>query len=139
MWNVPLNTHRYLIEPLAGKHAKVMIYERYINFIKTVQNSKKLPVKYMYERIKDDTRSITGSNIREILILYDKDNILDINTKHIKNQMKFCEIPKEEEWRINLIKELTDVKQKNLNIDNNNETFMNNDQIDDLIYIAATS
>ena len=39
-----------------------------------------------------------------------------INIKHIKGQMKFNEIPKEEEWRISIIKELTDVKQKNLNI-----------------------
>ena len=74
-----------------------MIYERYINFIKTVEKSKKLPVKYMYECIKDDTRSITGSNIREILILYDKGNVHDINIKHIKGKIKFCEIPKEED------------------------------------------
>ena len=45
-----------------------MIYARYINFIKTIQKSTKLPVKYMYEIIKQDTRTIAGSGIREILM-----------------------------------------------------------------------
>ena len=63
MWDIPFQTHRYLIEPLAGIHAKIMIYTRYISFIKTIQKSTKLPVRYMYELVKRDTRHITGSNI----------------------------------------------------------------------------
>ena len=139
MWNIPLQTHKYLIEPLAGKHAKVMIYSRYINFIKSIQKRTKIPVKYMYELIYQDTRTITGSNIREILNVNNEENILKINVNHMKNKMKFCKIPIEEEWRVDMIKELTNVKQHNLNIEFENGDLLTNDEIDDLIYFAATS
>ena len=132
MWNIPLQTHKYLIEPLAGKHAKVMIYSRYINFIKSIQKRTKIPVKYMYELIYQDTRTITGSNIREILNVNNEENILKINVNHMKNKMKFCKIPIEEEWRVDMIKELTNVKQHNLNIEFENGDFLTNDEIDDL-------
>ena len=52
----------------------------------------------MYELINKDTRTITGSNIREILIEINKENILNVNINHMKNQMKFSETPKDEEW-----------------------------------------
>ena len=93
----------------------------------------------MYELINKDTRTITGSNIREILIEINKENILIVSITHMKNQMKFSQIPKEEEWRVNFIKELTNVKQHNLSIEFDNGNFMTNDEIDDLISFVATS
>ena len=93
----------------------------------------------MYELIFQDTRTITGSNIREILIENNEDNILNINVNHMKKEMKFFKILVEEEWRVDMIKELTNVKQHNLNIEFENGDLLTNDEIDDLIYFAAAS
>ena len=111
-----------------------MIYSRYINFIKSIQKSTKIPVKYMYELIYQDTRTITGSNIREILNANNEENILKINVNRMKNK-----IPIEEEWRVDMIKELTNVKQHNLYIEFENGDSLTNDEIDELIFFAATS
>ena len=57
----------------------------------------------------------------------------------MKNHMKFCKLPKEEEWRVKFIKEMTNVKQHNLSIEFDNGDFMTNDEIDELISFVATS
>ena len=139
MWDVPYNTHRYLIEPLSGLHAKTMVYTRFISFTKSIQKCTKYPVKYMYELIKSDTRTITGKNIRQILIETDHENILDVNINKLKRNMKFRKIPKEELWRINLIKELTDVKRNSLCVDFDDEQCLTTDDINDLVYFVSTS
>ena len=64
---------------------------------------------------------------------------MNINTNHMKNHMKFCKLPKEEEWRVKFIKEMTNVKQHNLSIEFDNGDFMTNDEIDELISFVATS
>ena len=93
----------------------------------------------MYELIKNDTRSITGKNIRQVLIETDSDNIMDIDINDIKKNMKFSQIPKTEEWRISIIKELTNVKHNNLKVNFDQGEQLNDDEIDNLISFAVTS
>lgn len=56
--------------------------------------------------------SLTGSNIRQILIETGKNSILDANINKKKNNMKVKTISKVEEWRVNLTIDLTNVKLK---------------------------
>ena len=94
----------------------------------------------MYELIKSDTRTITGKNIRQILIETDHDNIVDVNKNKMKKmKMKMKKIPEKEEWRIGLIKELTDVKRNLLGIDFDNEQHLTTDEINDIIFFVSTS
>ena len=52
--------------------------------------------------------------------------------------VKFCELPENEKWRINFIKELTNVKLKNLEINfTNNEEFTRK-EIDAIIEMIST-
>ena len=57
----------------------------------------------------NDTQSITGSNVKRILALAEKNKIDDITKKDIDN-IVYDEIPEGNMWRINLIKEITDIK-----------------------------
>ena len=41
MWNLPLNAHRYLVEPLGGEHAFSMITIRFVKFIQNIRKSEK--------------------------------------------------------------------------------------------------
>ena len=66
--------------------------------------------------IKSDTRSIAGCNIRKILLLLKKTKIEDINTEDITN-LEYAVLGKENAWRVNFIKELTEVKFGQLSLD----------------------
>ena len=139
MWNVPYPTHRYFIEPLSGPHTKTMVYTRYVSFMKSLSKCNKPAVQYLYESIKKDTRTVTGQNIREILILMNSDSIEDINVKDMKRSMNFRPMAEKDKWRLDILKELVNVKHNKLEIDfNDGENFSFND-IDDMINFIATS
>ena len=64
---------------------------------------------------KSDVRSITGSNIRNILLLTEKDGIENI-TKHDIKRLKYHEVAKEDTWKIGFIKELIEIKNNQLSL-----------------------
>ena len=41
MWDLPLQTHRYFIEPLGGTHLQTMLYTRFTKFIQSISNGMK--------------------------------------------------------------------------------------------------
>ena len=51
---------------------------------------------------------------------------------------KFCELPEHEKWRINMIKELTNVKLKNLEINFTNNEDLTTKEIDAIIENICT-
>ena len=69
----------------------------------------------------------------------DCDNILKVNVTYLKKHMKFKPIPKEELWRVDLIKELVNMKQNNLEATFGQDDYLNSAEIDDLIMFATTS
>ena len=61
------------------------------------------------EYIKRDARSITGSNLRNLLLISDKDDIDDLTAGAIDN-LRYHEVNEVDRWRIDAILELNDVK-----------------------------
>ena len=67
MLRIDRRTHRCLIEPLSGtQHVKRSIFKAFISFVNKLQYSPKEVVRDVFQLIKGDCRSITGSNIRNI-------------------------------------------------------------------------
>ena len=64
---------------------------------------------------KSDVRSITGSNIRNILLLTEKDAIENI-TKHDIKGLKYHEVTREDTWKISFIRELIEIKNNQLSL-----------------------
>ena len=106
------------MEPLGGKHTYSMFISRYIKFIQNmICKSDKPAVQLMFNMIRDNMSITTGRNVRHIEDLFQCD-ILRIDDKLIKTKLFFHQIPDAEAWRINLIKEITDVQQNVLSINN---------------------
>ena len=138
MWNLPRESHRFFIEPLGGTHAKVMIYSRFIKFIQNIQNkSKKMSANYLLQLIKNDTNSITGKNIRQIADDINNFNLLNTDIKELKNKLCFVEQTEENQWKINAIKEITNVKQNEMTIVFDNDK-MTHQELDHLIQLIST-
>ena len=125
MLDIPRNTHRYFLEPLSGtQHIQFSLYKRFIKFIVNIKKSKRLTMRHLLFVIKHDCRSTTGRNLRKLMLIQRKSNVEEIT---IDEMMKstYMEIPTGEEWKLNIAKELCDVKSGHLDIDNLNNAEAN--------------
>ena len=110
MLGVPLTTHRYFLEPLAGlQHIKFTLISRFLGFITQIEKSHKILPKILLQAIKRDCRSVTGSNLRNILLLSRKDDISKVSQADIK-AMIYMPVTESNRWKINIVHELIDVK-----------------------------
>ena len=66
-----------------AKHLKLVLIERFLSFLNQIEKSKKLIPKQLLSFIKHDVRSTTGSNLRNILQLTNKNTIEEISLEDI--------------------------------------------------------
>ena len=118
MFDLPMQTHRNLIEPVSEtKHLKFVLLERFLGFLYQIEKSTKTVPKHLLKFIKHDVRSITGSNLRNLLLLTDKNKIEELCQDDIK-KMKYQQIEENNVWKVNMIKEITNVKFHKLEVQN---------------------
>ena len=110
MYGLHRETHRYFIEPVCEKpHIKKLLAQRFINFTLSIKKSKKVALSKIFEEVRNDCLSFTGSNLRQLMILMDKGCIEDLEPRDIF-ETDFSKIPVQEAWRIPIVKELIDLK-----------------------------
>ena len=91
--------------------------DRFLSFLMQIEKSTKKVPKQLLAFIKNDVRSTTGSNLRNILLLTDKSNIEDLRKDHIR-EIKYQDVDPTNEWKIGFIKEITDVIFNQLEVEN---------------------
>ena len=137
MWKLSCKTHNYFIEPLGGTHLKNMIYSRFIKFLQSILKSNKKAAIYLLFRTIRDQRTITGGNVQKILSYCEETDIFEVNLNKFKKNFKFCELPEGYEWKINLVKELTDIKMNILSV-NFDDSILSFDDSDKILYDITT-
>ena len=116
MCDLPYATHRYFIEHLTEKpHLKKQLIERYLKFILSIKRSPKSSLHVLLNVAKNDVRSVTGANLRHIMLLCDK-NSIDNLTPDDAMHIKYHEPPEEETWRLSVLDELLEVKYGDLTV-----------------------
>ena len=134
MYNLPLQTHRYFIEPISDvKHLKFVLIERFLGFIDQINKSRKAIPKHVLNYVKHDVKSVTGSNLRNILLLTDKDTVEEINSIDIK-KLKYHQVAEENNWKIELLREIIETKHNQLSI---NE--FSNEELNNILEYLCTS
>ena len=110
MLSIPRETHKYFIEPLSEQtHIRAVLMKRFLSFIEHLKNSpKKLPLN-LFRIFKNDVSSITGSNLRNIMLNVGKTNIEDLNPTDA-DSFVYCPVESENEWKIEIAKELLEVQ-----------------------------
>ena len=66
-------------------------------------------MKNLFEIVKDDTQSVTGNNLRKIMILLNKNTIDELKPTD-SSEIEFMPIPETELWKLDMVREITDVK-----------------------------
>ena len=69
----------------------------------------KTAIKNVFNIVKYDCQSVTGSNLRNIMLLAGKQNISDLVPEDATT-IEYHEIPENQKWRLSLINEITDTK-----------------------------
>ena len=69
MLDLPLATHRSLIEPLSDeRHVKLVLIRRFVEFMEKIDNSGKKALMMLKDAAIKDVRSTTGRNFRNIML-----------------------------------------------------------------------
>ena len=110
MYRLDRQTHRYLIEPVSEmEHLKCSIQKRFVAFTEKLSNSPKHTVRYINRKIGKDCRSITGANLRRIMLECDTESF-NRPTRSEISRKGFETTPAGEEWRASMIRELIAVR-----------------------------
>ena len=134
-YNVSRCTHKYLIETLSDcVHPKVLLCSRLVKFVDSMLNCRKSNILFLITLCKDDKRTIIGRNLSKIAKECDTE-VHNLNCKIVKENMTAYPVPKEEQWRIQILKEMILCRQfDTLSIDNFDTT-----EIGELLQIVCES
>ena len=109
-----------------------MLISRFISFTQKVESSTKKSVTHLFNVVRSDAQSITGSNLRNIRLLLDKDDDYKLS-KSNANEVKYHPVDNENIWKVRFLQELIDVKHGELTVD------LNHKEIQELIDHISTS
>ena len=118
MMNLDRQTHRYMIEPISDiRHIKFALLKRFLTFTEKLEKSMKHPVRILFNALKRDCRSTTGSNLRRIMNLVKRSKVSHIQKKDLEC-IPFCKTEKDDEWRLIIVKELLSARRNEIKIEN---------------------
>ena len=110
MYNLPYDTHRWLIEPISESlHIKRILIQRFLNFVKQVRESKKSITKVLLNTIMYSVKSTTGYNLRRIMLETDRVDVNQLDNFKIED-IKYHPVQNEDKWKVSVIKECIDAK-----------------------------
>ena len=116
MLDLPYATHRSLIQPLTGeKHVKLILIRRFLGFIEKIRNSKKTSLKMLMLDAMMDVRSVTGCNMRNIMLLVGKKKVEDVRLSDL-DSLTYFKLKETDKWKIPMIKEIIETKVDELEV-----------------------
>ena len=79
MLDLPHATHRGLVEPLSGRrHLKRVLLKRFLKMVEQIEMSKKPLLRMLLKETRLKTTSTTGKNLREFMLITQKDSVEQI-------------------------------------------------------------
>ena len=97
MLRLPRETHCYLIEFVSGQHhMRSILASRFLGFIASIRKSKKESLRNLLGTIEYDTRSVTGRNLRRLLLESGENDVENLLPKH--GISVFKETPQTEQY-----------------------------------------
>lgn len=110
-----------------------MIFFGFIKYLKTIARNKRPAIQCLYTIIKDDVKSLTGSNIRTVMT----ETQIDPRSlkAHALNNLKVY--PNEDLWTIPLIRNILEIRAGNWEVIFDDETGEETEEEDINFMIAA--
>ena len=141
LYDLPYGSHNYLVEELTGgRHARQMIYKRFVRFVSSVANNRRPALVSLMNVVKSSCLSMTGSNLRKILQDTNVRIEPGISKGNLLNNYRVYKTPTNQEWRIGLLQSLVSLKDQSwmLEFDEETEQF-GNDELNEMLNNVCTS
>ena len=134
MMELPLRTHRYLLEPVVREnHLKLLLAKLFLGIINQVEKSPKSCMVQLLNKVKYDVRSTTGKNLRMLMFLTQRSNVDEIGREDYK-KIDYHKINESEQWRISIIEEIIDIKYNQLDVEG-----FEAEEIEEILNFVCTS
>ena len=114
-----------------------MILARYVKFLQSILKSPKVAVRYLLMKVMNNCNTQTGKNIRFILDKVGAQDIMNVKTEDVNKKVKFCEDDDNYMWKVNLIKELINIKYNILSVSQAEDALTNEDLEEILVYVST--
>ena len=101
--------------------------------------SPKQAVQYLYHKMKGNLDTVTGKNIRYVAEACGVEDIENIKTSQQKKILKFCESSADDAWKVKFLKEIVDVKQKVLFLNEESDVMFEDEDLEFLIEFLSTN
>ena len=110
MYDIPRESHKHFLEPLCEKpHIRKILGKRFIYFTDSIRKSKKTALLNIFNEIKNDYCSVTGANLRQIMLKLNKESIEQLVPSDALD-IEFSAIPEKDNWKVPIVKEIVDIK-----------------------------
>ena len=110
IFDLPWATHRWVLEEVTGSNLKIMLFTRFIKFLNSIHKSNKPAVKFLLSITASDVRSVTGSNLRSILVNTGVQVIPGITKGYTVKKHRLFQVPELEKWKVPLLHSLLSVR-----------------------------
>ena len=80
--------------------------------------------------------SVTGRNVKYVMDETGYDDIFAMKVDKIKESFQFCDIEENDRWKIDFVKEIVDVKQNVIELDQN---VMTDEELEEILVYLTTS
>ena len=131
IFDLPYACHNWLVEELSGgRHALVLIYSKYIQFINNLHKNKRASIRSLLSFVQDDVRSGTGGNLRKIFL---DTGVLVVPGQTHKSELwnfRVYDTPAGDEWKLPLLVSLLEIREDNwevLYVDENDSSALPDD------------
>ena len=124
-FQVPRETHRYLVEPISESlHPKVFLSSRLVKFASSLNDCNKVSLRILANLYQHDLRTVLGKNLFEIsrICNISKDNL---TPSAVKNGMRYFKPPENEEWRGSAVHDLINVQNNYMTLEGFDEHEIN--------------
>ena len=92
-------------------------------------------VQFLLQKVIKNVETVTGRNVAFINRKTGyKFDCLTVAPDRVKKSLKFCEIRKQDKWRVNMIREVTNIKQNVLTLEG-----FSTEELNEMIEIISTT
>ena len=136
LFDIPREAHCWIVEELSeGRHFLQMVYSRFAKYIMMVKKNKRPFLRCLYDVVKDDVKTTTGSNIRTLLLTTGVDP--RFMSRHLLKDWRVY--PPQDNWTVPLLSSLLELRAGNWEVlFDDEEDDLQNDEIDFMIEAVTT-
>ena len=106
--NLPYPTHRNILPViLHAKPLRITLAQRYLTFVKKLRSSEKAVLRHTIRLVENDTRTVTGRNLRNILLMTDRPDVQHLRPSDMD---AVCLYGEPELWRVLAITDILEMR-----------------------------